>query len=248
MGCQWVNSRLLSVTNLYICYLLFILSTFNLVIVNYIILPYYSKYSKLNASMNNKLLRSYLQYVGRVRSYLCCHANQTYAKLPETLASTSLFFSFHTLHNKSPKVSFICKQNMSFRPPKTLPILSIFHNGNLARSRAALDLLQKRATQKNGNDAYRIDVIDTQPPTVEQLRQVASFLPTSPQGNSETHWHQMVQKPDQLHDWSEIAQRLHEEPSLLTRPIVVDWTRGKAAIQPSDIENLINERVETKDQ
>ncbi|KAI7852445.1 hypothetical protein BDC45DRAFT_513430 [Circinella umbellata] len=134
---------------------------------------------------------------------------------------------------------------MSFRPPKTLPILSIFHNGNIKRSRTALDLLKKRAPQKNGNDAYRIDVIDSQPPTIEQLRQVASFLPH--QGKEESSWYSMVQHPDKLQDWSEIAQKIHEEPSLLTRPIVVDWSNGKAAINDNDIEQLINERVQTKD-
>ena len=133
---------------------------------------------------------------------------------------------------------------MSFRPPKTLPILSIFHNGNIARSRSALDLLKRRVAQKNGDDAYRIDVIDSQPPTIEQLRQVASFLPHQQQG--ESRWHQMVQQPDKLQDWSEIAQKLHEEPSLLTRPIVVDWSNGKAAISDNDIEKLINARVHAK--
>ncbi|KAI8140606.1 hypothetical protein BJV82DRAFT_671352 [Fennellomyces sp. T-0311] len=133
---------------------------------------------------------------------------------------------------------------MSFRPPKTLPILSIFHNGNLPKSRAALELLKKRAAQSNGSDAYRVNVIETEPPTLDQLRQVASSLPKR-EGTSA--WHQMVRPDAGVQDWAEIAQRIHDDPNLLQRPIVMDWARGQAAMTLDDIEKLINERIQSSE-
>lgn len=138
---------------------------------------------------------------------------------------------------------------MSFRPPKTLPILSIFHNANNPQSRAALQLLQQRSKRANGDDAYRIDVVDLQqPPTTDQLRQIASFLPKPSNGTSV--WRQMVRPDAQPTDWSEVASALQKEPSLLERPIVVDWARGKAALGRPNleaIEKLIGERLQSKD-
>ena len=130
---------------------------------------------------------------------------------------------------------------MSFRPPKTLPILSIFHNGNLARSRTALELLKKRAQENAGNDSYRIDVIEPETqPTLDQLRQVASALPKREGASA---WHQMVRPDAEVQEWAEIAQRIHDDPGLLQRPIVIDWARGQAAMTPEDIEKLISERI-----
>lgn len=122
---------------------------------------------------------------------------------------------------------------MSFRPPKTLPIVSIFHNAANSQSRAALELLKQRARRSNGSDAYRIDVIEPdQKPTIYQLRQVASYLNQGSNGGSGAApaWKQMVRPDADLQDWSEIATVLHEQPQLIQRPLVVDWTRGRAAI------------------
>lgn len=125
---------------------------------------------------------------------------------------------------------------MSFRPPKTLPILSIFHNAANSQSRAALELLKQCACRSNGSDAYRIDVIEpNQKPTIDQLRQVASYLSQGSAAGGEKHasssaWKQMVRPDANVQDWSEIATVLHEQPQLIQRPLVVDWSRGKAAI------------------
>lgn len=133
---------------------------------------------------------------------------------------------------------------MSFRPPRTLPILTIFHNANIAQSRAALEMLKRSCRRQDGNDAYRVDVMDKDDkPTIDQLHQIASFLPK--QGD-ESAWHRMVKPEAKVQDWAEIASVIHDNPGLLQRPMVVDWNRGAAAIgQPNldSIEQLIKERT-----
>ncbi|KAI9317633.1 thioredoxin-like protein [Dichotomocladium elegans] len=138
---------------------------------------------------------------------------------------------------------------MSFRPPKTLPILTIFHNARNPQSCAALELLKSHCRLSNGNDAYRIDIVDAQPPTVDQLRQVASFLPKDDSNSSP--WKHMVRKDAPVQDWAEIAHTIHENPEWLQRPIVVDWNRGAAAVGQPDlgtIEKLIRGRTDKKDE
>lgn len=60
----------------------------------------------------------------------------------------------------------------------------------------------------------------------------------------------MIKPETPIQDGSEVAKLLHDQPSLLQRPLVVDWSLGRAAIgQPNldDIESLISERLQQKD-
>lgn len=143
--------------------------------------------------------------------------------------------------------SFPLFKTMSFRPPRTLPILTLFHNANIAQSRAALEMLKRSCRREDGSDAYRVDVMDKDDkPTIDQLRQIASFLPKQ---GAESAWHHMVRPDAHVQDWAEIASVIHEDPGLLQRPMVVDWNRGAAAIgQPTidSIEQLIKERINQK--
>ncbi|KAF7727989.1 hypothetical protein EC973_006754 [Apophysomyces ossiformis] len=135
---------------------------------------------------------------------------------------------------------------MSFRPPKTLPILSIFHNAQCSKSRAALQLLLDKQKRPNEDDAYKVDVVDYQqtPPTSDQLRQVAQYL----EGNSVPAWRRMIRSEaqDKVHNWQEAQKLLLEQPALLERPIVVDWEKGLAALgRPTleAVEKLIQGRL-----
>ncbi|KAL9558172.1 hypothetical protein PS6_001437 [Mucor atramentarius] len=110
---------------------------------------------------------------------------------------------------------------MSFRPPRSLPILTLFHNVKSERSKAALALLQNKQKNASGEEKYRIDVIDEnqQAPTDTQLKQITNE-----------------------HD---AFKALKEKPDLLNCPIVVDWEKGKAVMGSPTleaIEKLIQER------
>ncbi|CAO3596104.1 unnamed protein product [Absidia cylindrospora] len=135
---------------------------------------------------------------------------------------------------------------MSFRPPKTLPILSIFHNSRVPLSRRAVAMLQERRTRPNtGEDAYRLDIIgDDTLPTKDQLEQMASYL---------HGWDHLVAakentspSPTTLQDAETL---LLQDPSALQRPVVVDWSNGMAAVGSSSldtIEALVQHRLNSK--
>ncbi|KAG2203745.1 hypothetical protein INT46_010679 [Mucor plumbeus] len=129
---------------------------------------------------------------------------------------------------------------MSFRPPRSLPILTLFHNVKSERSKAALALLQNKQKNASGEEKYRIDVVDEnqQTPTDTQLKQVASFL------NSPTPWKEMLLN-DQITNANDAFKALKEKPDLLNCPIVVDWEKGKAVIGSPTLDavkKLIQER------
>ncbi|KAI9304521.1 hypothetical protein BJ944DRAFT_266699 [Cunninghamella echinulata] len=134
---------------------------------------------------------------------------------------------------------------MSFRPPKTLPILSIFHNPRVGLSNQALALMQQKSRQEqSGKDIYKIDVIDADTlPTKDQIRQVArGYLKSS-------SWDKLIDKvnfptlPNTIQDAETLLTR---EPKALLRPLVVDWANGMAAVgidDIKDIEALIKNRI-----
>ncbi|KAI8343734.1 hypothetical protein BC941DRAFT_412195 [Chlamydoabsidia padenii] len=131
---------------------------------------------------------------------------------------------------------------MSFRPPKTLPSLSIFHNAQVSLSRQALALLQARQHRPStGEDAYRVDIIGADTlPTKDQLNQMASYL---------NGWQPMVSTTPQPSTMQDAQDVLLKDPAALKRPIVVDWSNGKAAVGDSSldtIEALVQHRLDSK--
>jgi arsenate reductase-like glutaredoxin family protein len=129
---------------------------------------------------------------------------------------------------------------MSFRPPRSLPILTLFHNVKSNNSKAALAMLQNKQKNASGEEKYRIDIVDEnqQAPTDTQLKQLASFLP------GPTPWKDMLLN-DQISNVQDALKALKEKPELLNCPILVDWEKGKAAIGSPTLdalEKIINER------
>lgn len=129
---------------------------------------------------------------------------------------------------------------MSFRPPRSLPILTLFHNVKSDNSKAALRLLQNRQKNSEGEEKYRIDIVDenNQAPTDTQLNQIAGFL------KSPTPWKDMLLN-EHISNANDAFKALKEKPDLLNCPIVVDWEKGRAAIGSKtldEIEKLVNER------
>ncbi|KAI8971663.1 hypothetical protein BDF20DRAFT_915443 [Mycotypha africana] len=142
---------------------------------------------------------------------------------------------------------------MSFRPPRTLPILTLFHNVRVKNSQAALQLLQSKQKTESGDEKYRIDVVDEahSQPTETQLKQMASFL-DSPTPYKDLMFNDAGTGESQVtnvHDalkYIDTAKEFAADKPILRTPILVDWERGKAAIgQPTlqSIEKLINERI-----
>jgi arsenate reductase-like glutaredoxin family protein len=130
---------------------------------------------------------------------------------------------------------------MSFRPPRSLPILTLFHNVKSNKSRQALVILQNKQKNANGEEKYRIDIMDEnqQTPTDTQLKQIASFL------NSPTPWKEMLTDTNDIGNAQDAFHVLKNEPGSLRCPIVVDWENGKAVGGSSTleaVEKLIDER------
>ena len=130
---------------------------------------------------------------------------------------------------------------MSFRPPRSLPILTLFHNVKSENSKAALALLQNKQKNANGEEKYRIDIMDEnkQAPTDTQLKQIASFL------KSPTPWKDMLIEANDVGNAQDAFEVLKNKPDLLRCPIVVDWEKGKAVIGSKTldaVEKLISER------
>ncbi|KAG2235045.1 hypothetical protein BDF21DRAFT_433344 [Thamnidium elegans] len=130
---------------------------------------------------------------------------------------------------------------MSFRPPRSLPILTLFHNVKSDKSRAALAMLQSKQKNTSGEEKYRIDIMDEhqQTPTDTQLKQIASFL------KSPTPWKEMLVDDKNIGNAQDAFQVLKDKPELLQCPIVVDWEKGAAVTGSKTldaIEKLINER------
>ncbi|ORZ10738.1 hypothetical protein BCR42DRAFT_469636 [Absidia repens] len=127
---------------------------------------------------------------------------------------------------------------MSFRPPKTLPILSIFHNSRNGASRQALELLQKQQQRPSGQDAYRVDIIgDDTLPTKDQLQQLSSYL---------HGWKNLASEQQQDSTIQDTQQALLKDPMALKRPLVVDWQRGAAATSTNTIQALVQHRLDSK--
>lgn len=124
---------------------------------------------------------------------------------------------------------------MSFRPPRTRPILSIFHNPACSKSRAALQVLTDHK-----DPPYQVDIIDylQDPPTSDQLRQVSSYLGTV----------QGMLRPDapKVSGIDQLVKLVKQDPSVLERPVVVDWDKGKAVLgRPTSeaVEQLVKDRL-----
>ncbi|ORX45256.1 hypothetical protein DM01DRAFT_1411017 [Hesseltinella vesiculosa] len=123
---------------------------------------------------------------------------------------------------------------MSFRAPKTLPIISLFHNPRVAQSQQAMRMLQERQRRPSGEDAYRLDVIaPDQLPTKDQLQQLASSL---------HGWDALLADEAKAATQHDALSVLLKDTDALKRPIAMDWDKGTAATNMTDLENLIQSR------
>ena len=81
---------------------------------------------------------------------------------------------------------------------------------------------------------FRLEVVENQPPTPDQLRTILSYLPGVSTLDSFVSSHYSVDsKPSDPNALAKLASR---EPRALKWPIVVNWDDGKAAV--GDLEGV----------
>jgi len=97
-----------------------------------------------------------------------------------------------------------------------------------------------QALNAHKDPPYQVDIIDylNEPPTPDQLRQVSNYLGTV----------QGMLRPDapKVDTVDQLIQLVKKDPSVLERPVVIDWDKGKAVLgRPTAdaVEKLINERL-----
>ncbi|CAO3652526.1 unnamed protein product [Cunninghamella blakesleeana] len=100
---------------------------------------------------------------------------------------------------------------------------------------------QQVVNETTNKDIYKIDVIEPDTlPTKDQLHQMADYLHS---------WKHMIEKNHQVSNLQDAEHLLLSDTTALQRPLVVDWSNGKAAVgitDLNDIEAVIKNRLNTK--
>ncbi|KAF9995978.1 hypothetical protein BGZ80_010359 [Entomortierella chlamydospora] len=107
-----------------------------------------------------------------------------------------------------------------------LPIISIYHNPSLVVSKEALKLL-KAASNKH---KFKVDLIQAKsiPPTPQQILNMVHYLGNGSLKRGITDI--LVPEAPKASTIEEVQKILSEKPAFLRKPLIVDWSRGKAII------------------
>lgn len=155
--------------------------------------------------------------------------------------SCSLHPLIATSHN-SPS----CKHPLCLYLEKRILILvnSSSHSSSSPPSVAALKLLKSALSGPYPPSkpsaqplAFNLEVIEEQPPTSDQLRTIASYLPSAsfnPQAFVSAH--PTVSSDTPLNSEAAVRELAQKNPRALKWPIVVDWSGGRAAV--GDVEGV----------
>ncbi|KAG8827395.1 hypothetical protein FRC19_003544 [Serendipita sp. 401] len=142
---------------------------------------------------------------------------------------------------------------MSFRPPRNLPVISIFHNASSSPSQRALALLKKAVSEPYpaGSKSplpVELSVVE-RTPTADQFKTmqryygkpISAFLSAHPSASSSENG----SGSDEV---ERVRETVTQNPMALKYPIVVDWDAGKIAVgDMSEVENILNERIRSND-
>lgn len=79
---------------------------------------------------------------------------------------------------------------------------------------------------------FNLEVIESRPPTPDQLRTIVSYLPK--EGNYATFLSSHPAAAEQPNSAAGIAELGTRNPSALKWPVVVDWTGGRASVGDVD--------------
>ncbi|KAG8835263.1 hypothetical protein FRC17_004570 [Serendipita sp. 399] len=142
---------------------------------------------------------------------------------------------------------------MSFRPPRNLPVISIFHNAASPPSQRALALLKKAVSEPYPSSSksplpIELSVVE-RTPTSDQFRTmqryygrpISAFLSAHPSVSSS-------ENSSETDEAERVRDTVRQNPMALKYPIVVDWDAGKIAVGDiSEVERILNERVNSND-
>ncbi|PVG00145.1 hypothetical protein CPB86DRAFT_783019 [Serendipita vermifera] len=140
---------------------------------------------------------------------------------------------------------------MSFRPPRNLPVISIFHNPSSPPSVNALALLRKAKAEPYPSPpkaplSFELSVVERLP-TTDQFKTmqryygqpITTFLSAHPSSNEEGKGADEVER---------VRNVANKNPLALKYPLVVDWDRAKIAVgNLSDVKKILDGRAEERD-
>ncbi|KIW10218.1 hypothetical protein PV08_11179 [Exophiala spinifera] len=132
-----------------------------------------------------------------------------------------------------------------FRMSKTLDVITLFHKPSISASVRVQNLLKQASAQASQTatedqatdhtaqnetvtrDPFEIEVTEA-PPTPDQLKSIFEYLGGGVAG-------ELVKGAASQ---SDALRKVKEDGNAFTRPVVVDWTRGKAVIGDKQSEIL----------
>ncbi|KAG9300959.1 hypothetical protein G9A89_005017 [Geosiphon pyriformis] len=127
---------------------------------------------------------------------------------------------------------------MSFRLPRFIPIISLLHNPNNAKSTAALNILQ--SVHRKNEDSFKVDIInyDQQPVVKQQLMTIVEYLGVGSDfakvleqnnGDAKIEGNEKpLSEKDAPKTTDDFLRIVNQDSNRLKYPIVVDWEQGKA--------------------
>lgn len=133
---------------------------------------------------------------------------------------------------------------------RSLPQISIFHNPSSPPSVKALNLLKAAVSSPYPPSKpnapplqFDLDVVESTPPTPDQLRTILSYLPSRsaslPPPSTFLSSHPTAPSPgEQPQTLDGVTKLASSNPSAFKWPVVVDWSGGRASV--GDVEGVKN--------
>ncbi|KAF9971568.1 hypothetical protein BGZ73_005487 [Actinomortierella ambigua] len=131
---------------------------------------------------------------------------------------------------------------MSFRMPRTMPMLTIFHNPASSVSKQALQLLRKASVQHD----FQVDVVEADAaPTHQQVSNIVEFLAKTEKISVPQSCQRLLTPgAPSVSTVGQVQKLLDKDPKLFVKPLIVDWNKGKAIIPiPPELVSQIVENV-----
>jgi len=115
--------------------------------------------------------------------------------------------------------------------------VTVYHNPRCSKSRATLELLQKR-----GLEPEIVKYLEA-PPEASELRVLARKLDLQPKEflrTAESVWKELGLDPDNI-DETELLELMSEYPILIERPIVVCGDRARIGRPPGAVLEIVTD-------
>ncbi|KAF9586286.1 hypothetical protein BGW38_007417 [Lunasporangiospora selenospora] len=121
--------------------------------------------------------------------------------------------------------------------------ITFFHNPRCSTSRNAAKLLETAAESGPKKGAFQIDTIEylKEPLTKEQVKEILSFLDA--ERKPEVFSNFLRKDAPAAQSIEQVQEIIASDPAHMQRPLVVDWSAGKAVIgRPAEaVLDIIND-------